>query len=262
MHLTGGLHRAGGRPRRGRGAAGIAAAAALLVLTACATGTPETRPAPAYPLHTGIVATTFWVGEIFDPDADDGSQMLSAYDSDWFQSYGGCDGVMAAGRCETEPRSADNGYFPRGMTPRLNPFYLDLPFDDVNDPAAFARRAEVVPWADAPAYRGQADNAGVSFMLNRWVKISRGDRVCYGQVADAGPGQYNDAAYVFGSDDARPLNSAFNGAGMDVSPALNGCLGFSELNGENDTVDWQFVEEGDVAPGPWLRLVSRGTAVR
>ena len=37
----------------------------------------------AYPLHTGIVATTFWVGEIFDPDATDGSQVYSTYDSQW-----------------------------------------------------------------------------------------------------------------------------------------------------------------------------------
>ena len=27
-----------------------------------------------YPLHTNVVATTFWVGEIFDPQASDGSQ--------------------------------------------------------------------------------------------------------------------------------------------------------------------------------------------
>jgi hypothetical protein len=215
-----------------------------------------------YPVHTGIVATTFWVGEIFDANAEDGSQMLSTYDSEWFANYGGCDGDATSGSCETEPRTAANDFFPLSMTPRLNPFYLDLPFDDVNDSAAFARRGAVVPWAGDPEYLGQAANSDVSFMLNRWVKISKGDRVCFGQIADAGPGQYNDAEYVFGADDARPLNREFNGAGMDVSPALNGCLGFSELNGEDDRVSWQFVDEGDVPSGPWLRLVSRGSLVR
>ena len=48
-------------------------------------------------------------------------------------------------------RSADNGYFPRHMTPRQNPFYLDLPFDDINNSTAFAQRSSVVPWAPSPA---------------------------------------------------------------------------------------------------------------
>ena len=34
-----------------------------------------------YPWHTDIVATTFWVGEVFDPNASDGSQVISTYDS-------------------------------------------------------------------------------------------------------------------------------------------------------------------------------------
>ncbi|GAP54093.1 conserved hypothetical protein [Arthrobacter sp. Hiyo6] len=93
-------------------------------------------------------------------------------------------------------------------------------------------------------------------MKNRWVKIRKGDKVCYGQIQDAGPGEYQDKAYVFGSDDARPANKKFNNAGMDVSPALNGCLGFSDLNGESDKVDWQFVDQKDVAPGPWLNIVT------
>jgi hypothetical protein len=44
---------------------------------------------------------------------------------------------------------------------------------------------------------------------------------------------------------------------MDVSPAMNGCLHFSDINGENDTVNWRFVEEKDVPPGPWLTIVTR-----
>ena len=86
--------------------------------------------------------------------------------------------------------------------------------------------AEVVPWADDPAFAGRADDPNFSFLKNRWVKIINGDRTCYGQIQDAGPGQYHDARYVFGTDDARPVNTEFNGTGMDVSPALNGCLGF------------------------------------
>lgn len=227
------------------------------------TATPnQPTPEPAvgasriYPVHTGIVATTFWVGEIFDPNASDGSQMLSTYDGSWFANYGGCDGVTTANGCQTEARTAANGYFPTAMTPRQNPFYLDLPYDDLNNAAAFASRGTTIPWAGDPGYAGHETDSSFSYMKNRWVRITLGNQTCYGQIEDAGPGQYNDVAYVFGSTDARPANTEFNGAGMDVSPALNGCLGFRDLNGENDVVSWQFVEASDVPPGPWLDLVT------
>ena len=71
-------------------------------------------------------------------------------------------------------------------------------------------------------------------MKNRWVQLQRSGHVCYGQIEDAGPGDYDDATYVFGTDNARPANKRFNGAGLDVSPALNGCLAFTDLNGDDD----------------------------
>lgn len=236
---------------------------AVVVVGLVAFGILATNPPGAtsstrqYPLHTGIVSTTFWVGEIFNPNASDGSQMLSTYDSNWYESYGGCDGVPSGGACTTQARTAANGFFPTAMTPKENPFYLDLPFDDVNDATALATRQSVVPWAGDAAYAGAGTNAGVSLMKNRWVRISANGQTCYGQIEDAGPGQYHDANYVFGSANARPANTAFNRAGMDVSPALNGCLRFSELNGEKDIVSWQFVESSDVPAGPWLTLVTR-----
>jgi hypothetical protein len=209
-----------------------------------------------YPLHTGIVATTFWVGEIFDPSSPNGSQVISAYDAHWLEHYGGCDGILVAGQCQTERRVAANGFFPSRMTARENPFYLDLPFDDVNNAAAFAQRAQVIPWAAGPGYAGHASDPGFSYMKNRWVRLNRDGRTCYGQIEDAGPGAYDDYPYVFGSDNRRPANKLYNGAGLDVSPALTGCLGFTELNGEDNRVDWQFVDRADVPSGPWTRLVT------
>jgi hypothetical protein len=209
-----------------------------------------------YPLHTGIVATTFWVGEIFDPHAADGSQVISTYDAHWMPHYGGCDGVMADGRCETQRRVAANGFFPTRMTPRENPFYLDLPFDDVNNAAAFSQRARVIPWANGRGYAGHAHDPSFSYMKNRWVKLTRDGRTCYGQIEDAGPGVYDDYRYVFGAGNRRPASRRYNGAGLDVSPALTGCLGFRELNGDHNRVDWQFVDAAGVPPGPWTRLVT------
>lgn len=229
----------------------------MLALAACADAPP---PEAGHPWHTDIVATTFWVGEVFDPAAPDGSQEVSTYDSRWLESYGGCDGVSSGRGCATERRTAANGYFPTRMTPLENPFYLDVPFDDLNDPAGHAMRGAVVPWASDPGYRELVDDPGASLMKNRWVELRANGRTCFGQVEDAGPGRYDDAAYVFGADDRRPANTRYNGAGLDVSPALNGCLGFAELDGQGDRVDWRFVEAGDVPDGPWTRVVTTSGA--
>jgi hypothetical protein len=237
-----------------------AATAAVLAIALAATTTPSAATAAVkspYPWHTGIVATTFWVGEIFDPDAEDGSQMLSTYDGKWFAHYGGCDGKVVGSDCRTEKRTATNGYFPKSMTPKENPFYLDLPFDDLNDSAAFARRGSVIPWAKAARYAKNAKSHSKSLMKNRWVELKKGSHVCYGQIEDAGPGEYNDAAYVFGKNNARPKNARYGGAGMDVSPALNGCLHFSDLNGDSDRVSWRFIAGSQVPAGPWRKVITR-----
>lgn len=202
------------------------------------------------------MATTFWVGEIFDPDAEDGSQVLSTYNADWYADYGGCDGVRVNKECRTQRRTSANDYFPTAMAPKENPFYLDLPYDDVNDATGFARRGKVIPWAKDTGYVDLVKDPNASLLKNRWVRLRKGDRTCYGQIEDAGPGKYHDAAYVFGATDARPANGRYNGAGMDVSPALNGCLGFADLDGDADLVDWQFVEASQVPQGPWKRLVT------
>lgn len=246
---------------------------------------PVTPPVPVgrtYPVHTGIISTTYWVGEIFDPKLPDGSQVCSAYDSLWAYHWsggvnkgkapsgtdcagsilGGCDGVTANNKCATEVRLASNGFFPTDpkVTPKENPFYLDIPYDDINDPTAFKNRCKDIPWANDSGYAGKCGDTKFSYMKNRWLKITGPNgQTCYGQVEDAGPSSgsaYHDAAYVFGANNARPAHKGFNNAGMDVSPALNGCLGFKELDGENDKVTWQFVDNTDVPVGPWSKVVT------
>src|SRR5882672_4611994 len=154
--------------------------ALAVVMVACDIGSaqPQTRE---YPWHRNNVATTFWVGEILDRSSTDGSQEYSTYDANWLANYGGCDGVVEDGVCRTERRDASNGFFPTGMTPRHNPFYLDLPFDDINNATAFSMRAKVIPWANDPGYRGRADDPTFSFMKNRWVELRKGATTCYGQ---------------------------------------------------------------------------------
>ena len=148
--------------------------------------------------------------------------------------------------------------------PHENPFYLDLPYDDFRDSGQPRKdRLQVVPWAASAASQlAAASRAAIPFSLmkNRWVEIiHRRDgrrRVCYGQVEDAGPYAYGDTGYVFGAADQRPQSPLAHNAGMDVSPALRDCLGFSGLNNARNTVDWRFVDDGRVPPGPWRLIVT------
>ena len=99
---------------------------------------------------------------------------------------------------------------------------------------------------------------------HRWAKLTGPNgHTCYGQWEDAGPAQeenYNDSGYVFGANDKRPTNPEFGGAGLDVSPALNGCLGYKELDGDGDKISWQFVDDIDVPAGPWKTIVTTSPA--
>jgi hypothetical protein len=229
----------------------------LAVSVVMASAPAAAAPPRTYPVHSGIVATSFWVGEIFDPDASDGSQMISTYDDDWYARYGGCDGkVNGTGvkACQTERRTAPD-FWPTSMTPKENPFYLDMPFDDLNNSTAYSARGTVVPWANDPGYAGHAKDQRFSYMKNRWVKLTKGDRTCYGQIQDAGPGRYNDQAYVFGTSNT-PQNKRYGGAGTDVSPALTGCLGFTELDGITQGIGWTWVENTQVPAGPWTKIVT------
>lgn len=216
---------------------------------------PRTLLGRSFPWHLCLVATTFWVGEIHDPNAHDGSQMISAYDGWWYERYGGCDGVVEDGVCNTEVREAANNYFPKHMTPQQNPFYLDLPFNDVTNEKAFSQR-HLIPWANDFGYAGNLENKKFSYMKNRWVELSFRGKTCFAQIADAGPVVYDDFEYVFGENNERPKNTEFNGAGMDVSPAVVGCLGFDALNGTQAGVSWRFVDEVDVPDGPWKIVVT------
>lgn len=198
------------------------------------------RQEKEYPLHTNITATVFWVGEPVGGGSSE-DNAISAWDDEWQKNYGGFD----------DPKNR-NGFYPAGFIPRENPFYLDLPYNDFNNSGQ--RRADaykVVPWA------GEKDwGVRESMLKNRWVKLVKDGKVCYGQIQDAGPYVYDDADYVFGADDKRPKSKAANNAGMDVSPALRDCLGFKGWNNDENKVNWQFVEFSSVPKGPWKEIIT------
>ena len=226
-----------------------AALGLLVMVTMLSSSAAESRS--AYPLHTNITATVFWIGE---PQGNGSSEnnAVSAWDDDWLSHYGGVDDHRRV-------RKPSNKYFP-AFTPRENPFYFDLPYNDFrSDGRPRKNRTSVVPWAsDRQGELAASKRRGQPFSLlkNRWIKLMRNGWVCYAQWEDSGPYVYDDAAYVFGSDDRRPRNRLANRAGIDVSPAVRDCLGFKGLNNDRNKVDWQFVDRAAVPKGPWLRVVT------
>src|SRR5881398_3122506 len=176
------------------------------------------EPGQRFPWKSQIVTTVFWIGEKPAPN-------------------------------NPVPNHRSN-YIPAKFTPRLNPFYCALPY---NDKAREGHRPEaprVVPWFNE-AYQGPA----VSTCKGRWIAIRKGNRVAYAQWEDAGPFRTDHWQYVFGNE--RPKPNLNKGAGLDVSPAVRDYLG---LQG-TDVTDWRFVDFSEVPRGPWSTLGENNTFV-
>jgi hypothetical protein len=190
----------------------------------------RSRAAQQYRWKTNIVTTVFWIGE-----RPSGHNLVpnrtSCWDKEWARNYGGFDDPNPANR---------TNYRPSKFTPRQNPFYCALPY---NDKARVGHRPEapqVVPWFKK-AYLGPA----VSTCKDRWVAIRKNNRTVYAQWEDAGPFRTDHWQYVFGNE--RPKPSLNGGAGLDISPAVRDYLGLKET----DVTDWRFVEFSEVPRGPW-----------
>lgn len=203
-----------------------------VVFAPIASSMPPPGPGHRFAWKTNIVTTTFWIGE--SPTANNPvPNRSSSWDKNWTQSYGGYDNPN---------RGQRRDLIPANFTPRQNPFYIALPY---NDKAREGHRPEaprVVPWFKE-AYQGP----GVSTCKGRWVAIRRGNRTAYAQWEDAGPFRTDHWQYVFGNE--RPKPNLNKGAGLDVSPAVRDYLALQDT----DVTDWKFVDFTDVPFGPWSR---------
>ncbi len=184
-----------------------------------------------YPWKTGIVTTTFWIGE---PAGGNNPvhNISSSWDLNWMQSFGGYDNPSPTAR---------RNYIPANFVPRQNPFYIALPYNDVTRGTTKAEAKVVIPW-----FREAFVEEGKSVCRDRWVAVRNSNgKVCYAQWGDCGPFRTDHWQYVFGNEKPKPnLNQ---GAGLDISPAVRDFLG---LNG-TDVTDWKFVDFKDVPKGPW-----------
>jgi hypothetical protein len=188
-----------------------------------------------YFLHTNITSTFFWVGEKADDDNKDISNTPSAWDDFWKKHFGG-----------TDTPKRRNGFFPADFMPLENPFYVALPYNDIDKNGKRKQSAyTTIPWAKEKNYSDSE-----SICKNRWVKMIKNSKTVYAQWEDVGPFKENDSNYVFGT--ATPASKTNKNAGIDVSPAVRDYLGLKDI----DKLDWQFVDEKDVPQGPWKNIVT------
>ena len=201
--------------------------------------TPPPWKVKSNPWHYQIRATVFWVGERSTP-GNPTPNTASSWDPNWEQNFGGYDHPFKR-----------NAFLPAGFEPKLNPFYVALPYNDLVAGSSHRPEASsIIPWF-WQIYRGP----GVSVCHNRWIAIHHNGRIAYAQWKDVGPFTVDDWPYVFQGEQPRPNRN--QNAGIDVSPAVRD---FLRMRG-NAEVDWKFVEESEVPAGPWEKWVHSSNAL-
>ncbi|KAB2638993.1 MAG: hypothetical protein DVB25_06560 [Verrucomicrobia bacterium] len=205
---------------------------------------PRAVPAAAayglpYPWRLHVTITTFWIGEL--PSARNPvANLKSSWDQNWVVNYGGYDDPEPAKRLA----NFTSGEFrPKAFLPKLNPFYVALPYNDVvSSHQHKAEASRVIPW-----FGRLRPQPGETVCKDRWLQIYNGSRSCYAQWEDCGPWVTDDWEYVFGS---KPPQTTQNGsAGLDVSPAVRDYLALQS----GKKVHWRFVEAAQVPNGPWKK---------
>ncbi len=184
-----------------------------------------------YPWKKNITATIFWIGE--KPTARNPTpNCASSWDTKWAINYGGYDDPNPAARIN---------YRPKAFTPKLNPFYIALPYNDrINWKEHKPEASKVIPW-----FKAMNPKPGKTVLKGRWLQIVHNNRVCYAQWEDCGPFLTDDWRYVFGN--SQPANPHNSQAGIDISPAVRDYLKVRS----GDKVHWRFIHFKDVPHGPW-----------
>jgi hypothetical protein len=192
-----------------------------------------------YPWKTHVTCTIFWIGESAG-ERNPTPNRKSSWDQQWSANFGGYDDPDPANRIINH---TSGEFRPKGFVPKLNPFYIALPYNDVQSSSSHKpEAARVIPW-----FARMHPEPGKSVCKGRWIQIYRSGRSCYGQWEDCGPWETDDWEFVFGT---KPPKTKQNGAaGIDLSPAIRDYLGLKS----GAKVHWRFVEAAQVPYGPWKK---------
>jgi hypothetical protein len=228
---------------RGEGAVGNSTAPKVIVATGSQTITrayqPQQGPRIIYPWKIRVTCTVFWIGEL--PSARNPTpNNKSSWDQNWVANYGGYDDPDPSNRI-ADYTTGD--FRPKGFIPKLNPFYVALPYNDVIGHGMHkAEASRVIPW-----FTQMHPEPGKTVCKDRWIQIYNGSRSCYAQWEDCGPWETDDWEFVFGT---KPPKTTQNGsAGIDLSPAIRDYLTLKS----GDKVHWRFIEAAQVPQGPWKK---------
>ena len=198
-----------------------------------------------YPWRLHVTITLFWVGEQAT-DRNPVANLKSSWDQNWMANFGGYDDPEPTKRLAN---FASGEFRPKAFVPKLNPFYVALPYNDVvSSHQHKVEASRVIPW-----FARLRPEPGETVCKDRWLQIYNGSRSCYAQWEDCGPWVTDDWEYVFGS---KPPQTTHNGsAGLDISPAVRDYL--SLVSGKK--VHWRFVEAAQVPNGPWKKYGGGGS---
>jgi hypothetical protein len=120
-----------------------------------------------------------------------------------------------------------------------NPFYVGLPFDDLAHPDLAKK------WVPPYWHRSNLpDKEPLSTCKDRWIEIeNKNGQRCFAQWLGVSQHRSDDAEYVFG--DANPKDAI----GMQISGRVAQQL---DLLNHPGGIKWRFVDDKEVASGPWL----------
>jgi hypothetical protein len=192
-----------------------------------------------YPWKTRVTSTIFWVGEQ-PTDRNPVPNTKSSWDQNWTSNFGGYDDPEPSNRVAN---FATGEFRPKNFVPKLNPFYVALPYNDVQGYGSHKpEAARVIPW-----FSRIRPQPGHTVCKGRWVQIYNGSRSCYAQWEDCGPWVTDDWEFVFGT---KPPKTTQNGAaGIDLSPSIRDYLTLKS----GQKVHWRFIEASQVPHGPWKK---------
>jgi hypothetical protein len=194
---------------------------------------PVKRAGEVYPWHLKVTVAVFAIG---------GQKRASCWDSAWQEHFGGVDPIDPAARIADQ---STGEFRPKAFVPKLNPFYVALPCNDVAGPAAHKpEAAKHIPW-----FEQSKPKPGKTVLKGRWVQIFNGKFSCYAQWEDAGPGAADEWDYVFSH---KPLPANPDGstpAGISISPAIRDYLKLET----GQPCHWRFVNQSSVPYGAWKK---------
>jgi len=144
---------------------------------------PRVTESKSYPWKKNITATIFWIGEKPTPKNPTPNH-ASSWDTKWQSNFGGFD----------DPNSrAVVGYRPAAFTPKLNPFYIALPYND--RVKCFAQWEDCGPFntvdyqyvfGNKPPMNSKNQGAGIDLSpaIRDYLSLTSGDKVHWRFVED------------------------------------------------------------------------------